>query len=223
MRILVIEDEHRIAHALKKGLEQETYAVDIAYNGKNGYDLAMSEEYDVILLDVMIPEMDGMTLLTNLRANGKHTPILMLTAKSQIEDKIRGLDSGADDYLTKPFAFEELLARVRALIRRPQKSQGSTLVVSDVSLDTHTKMVTRGATPIALSQKEYALLEYLLRHPKHVVTKDQIIAHVWNYDADVLQNTVEVTIKNLRTKLEKPFPKKESIIKTVRGFGYTLR
>lgn len=222
MRILVIEDEHRIAQAIKKGLEQETFAVDLAYNGKDGFDLAMGEEYDVILLDIMLPEMDGITLLKKFRANGKHTPVLLLTAKSQVEDKIRGLDSGADDYLIKPFAFEELLARVRALIRRPQASQGSTLVVSDVSLDTHTKMVTRGATPIALSQKEYALLEYLLRYPKHVVTKDQIIAHVWNYDANVLPNTVEVTIKNLRMKLEKPFPKKEAIIKTIRGFGYTL-
>lgn len=222
MRILVIEDEHRIAQAIKKGLEQETFAVDLAYNGKDGFDLAMGEEYDVILLDLMLPEMDGIALLKKFRANGKHTPVLLLTAKSQVEDKIHGLDTGADDYLTKPFAFEELLARVRALIRRPQKLQGSILKVADVSLNTQAKIVLRDDIPIALSQKEYAVLEYLMRLSKQVVTKDQIISHVWNYDSDVLPNTVEVTIKNLRMKLEKPFPKKPTLIKTVRGFGYRL-
>lgn len=222
MRVLVIEDEHRIAEAIKKGLEQEAYAVDIAYTGKDGFDLLMSEQYDVILLDLMIPNMDGLTVLKKLRDCGNHTPVLLLTSKSQVEDKIRGLDAGADDYLTKPFAFEELVARMRALIRRPHVAQGSILSVYDVSLDTHTKIVERDGRRILLSQKEYALLEFLLRHPKHVMTKDQIIAHVWNYDADVLPNTVEVTMKNLRTKLEKPFPQKEGIIKTVRGFGYSV-
>jgi two-component system OmpR family response regulator len=222
MRILVVEDEHRIAQAIKKGLEQESYAVDIAHSGTDGYDLAMGEVYDAILLDVMIPEMDGITLLSALREKQNHTPVLMLTAKSQVEDRVKGLDHGADDYLTKPFAFEELLARLRALLRRPQTTNGTVLSIDDVTLDTKAKIVMRGTSRIALSQKEYAVLEYLMRHPKHVVTKDQIISHVWDYDADVLPNTVEATIKNLRMKLEKPFPDKKAIIQTVRGFGYSV-
>lgn len=222
MRILVVEDEHKIAAAIKKGLEQENYAVDVAYTGNDGFDLASTEEYDIILLDVLLPGMDGITICRELRRREIHTPILMLTAKGQVQDKITGLDTGADDYLTKPFSFEELLARIRALARRPKTSLGNTLAIADLTLNTHTYEVMRGGTAIPLSGKEFALLEYLLRHPNTVLTKDQIIAHVWNYDADILPNTVEVYIKNLRNKIDKPFPKRQPIIETIRGFGYKI-
>lgn len=223
MRILVVEDEHRIAAAIKKGLEQERYAVDVAYTGTDGYDLATTEEYDLILLDILLPGMDGIAICAALRSQGIHTPILMLTAKGQIQDKITGLDTGADDYLTKPFSFEELLARIRALTRRPKISLGTTLTVSDLTLNPQTYDVARGGTPITLTGKEFSLLEYLMRHPNTVLTRDQIIAHVWNYDADILPNTVEVYIKNLRDKIDTPFPNRRPLLETVRGFGYKIR
>jgi DNA-binding response OmpR family regulator len=217
MRVLVVEDEHKIANSIKQGLEQESYAVDVAYTGEDGYDLATTEEYDVILLDLLLPGMDGVTICKNLRAQNIHTPILMLTAKGQITDKVIGLDSGADDYLTKPFSFEELLARVRALSRRPKQTMGNILKVGDLSLDTSSFEITRAGKTIRLSSREYSLLEYLMRHPNKTLTKDQIIAHVWNYDADVLPNTVEVYVGYLRNKLGKP-----DILHTVRGFGYKI-
>jgi len=222
MRILVVEDEHKIAAAIKKGLEQENYAVDVAYTGSDGFDLASTEEYDIILLDVLLPGMDGITICRELRRRDIHTPVLMLTAKGQVQDKITGLDTGADDYLTKPFSFEELLARIRALARRPKVSLGNTLAIADLTLNPHTYAVMRGGTAVPLSGKEFALLEYLLRHPNAVLTKDQIITHVWNYDADILPNTVEVYIKNLRNKIDKPFPKRKPLIETIRGFGYRI-
>ena len=222
MRILVVEDEHKIANSIKKGLEQEAFAVDIAYDGSGGYDLAASESYDVIVLDLMLPGMDGMEICRKLREENIHTPILILTAKGQLEDKVEGLNSGADDYLTKPFAFEELLARVRALIRRPHNSTGTTLTVEDLSLNTVSFEVKRAGKEIQLSNKEFALLEYLLRHPNLTLTKEQIIDHVWNYDADVLPNTVEVYIGYLRNKIDKPFPGSPALIHTIRGFGYRL-
>jgi len=222
MRILVVEDEHKIANSIKKGLEQESYAVDVAFTGVDGYDLAFSEDYDLIILDILLPEINGIEICKKLREKNIHVPILMLTAKGQISDKVEGLDSGADDYLTKPFAFEELLARVRALIRRPHNTVGAVLSIEDLSLNTVSFEVKRGDTPIQLSNKEFALLEYLLRHPGRILTKDQIISHVWNYDADVLPNTVEVYIGYLRNKIDKPFPKKDSLIHTVRGFGYKV-
>ena len=223
MRILVVEDEHKIAAAIKKGLEQETYAVDLAFTGPDGYDLALTEEYDLILLDLMLPGMDGLTLCRTLRAKHIHTPVLMLTAKGQISDKVSGLDSGADDYLTKPFSFEELLARVRALARRPKSVLGNVLSVKGLKLDTVTYEVTYLGKRIPLSGKEFSLLEYLMKHPKQVLSKDQIIAHVWDYDADILPNTVEVYIKNLRNKIDVPFSKKrQPLIVTVRGFGYRV-
>ncbi len=217
MRILVVEDEHKIAASIKKGLEQESFAVDLAYTGNEGYDLASSESYDLIVLDVMLPEMTGVEICAKLRKENIHTPILMLTAKGQISDKVEGLNSGADDYLTKPFAFEELLARVKALGRRPKNSTGSIYSVSDLSLNTLTYEVKRGQKKIKLSAKEFSLLEYLMRNANQVVSKDQIIEHVWDYDADVLPNTVEVFVGYLRNKLGKP-----DLIKTVRGFGYKL-
>lgn len=214
MRVLVIEDEHRIAEALKKGLEQERYAVDLAYTGNNGYELATNEDYDLIVMDLMLPGMDGNTICSKLRKENIHTPILMLTAKSQVSDKVAGLDSGADDYLTKPFAFEELLSRIRALLRRPKGETSNELVSGDISMNTATFDVKVGEQPVALSSKEYSLLEYLLRHKNMIVSKEQIISHVWDYDSDILPNTVEVYVKKLRAK--------GIVLTTVRGFGYKL-
>lgn len=222
MRILVVEDEHKIANSIKKGLEQESYAVDVVYTGDEGLDLASGEEYDLLILDILLPEINGVEICRKLREQQIHTPVLMLTAKGQISDKVEGLDAGADDYLTKPFAFEELLARVRALIRRPHNSSGTVLTVEDLSLDTVTYEVKRGDKEIRVSSKEFALLEYLLRHPNRTLSKDQIIGHVWNYDSDILPNTVEVYIGYLRNKIDKPFPKKPALIHTNRGFGYRL-
>jgi len=221
MRILVIEDEQKIANAIRKGLELESYAVDVAYDGIRGYDLASVEEYDVILLDLMLPGMDGLTICRRLREGKIHTPVLMLTAKGQLHDRVGGLNSGADDYLIKPFAFEELLARIRALARRSKNCVGPVLIVSDLSLDTLTYQVRRGDISLRLSNKEFALLEYLMRRADQIVTKEQIINHVWNYEADILPNTVEVYIGYLRNKIDKPF-NKPRLIHTVRGFGYKL-
>lgn len=223
MRILVIEDEHKIANSLKKGLEQESFAVDVAYDGETGFDLAASEDYEVIVLDLMLPKMDGLVLARKLRTEENvHTPILILTAKGQLDDKIDGLNAGADDYLVKPFAFEELLARIRALSRRPKKVISQLLTCKDLSLSTITLTVKRGGQLIHLSRREFSLLEYLLRHVNTVLNKDQIIGHVWSYDADILPNTVEVFIGYLRNKIDRPFPKKPVLIHTVRGFGYKI-
>ena len=222
MRILVVEDEHRIANSIKKGLEQEKYAVDVTYTGTDGFDLASTEEYDLIILDLLLPGMDGISLCKGLRAKQIHTPVLMLTAKGQIRDKVEGLDSGADDYMTKPFSFEELLARIRALIRRPKKALSETLRIDDLELNTVSYEVRRGTHELALSNKEFSLLEYLMRHARTVITKEQIISHVWDYESDILPNTVEVYIRNLRNKIDNPFPTEKQYIQTVRGFGYKL-
>lgn len=222
MRVLVVEDEHKIANSIKKGLELESYAADVAFDGTEGFNLASAEDYDLIILDRMLPGMDGIEISKQLRKEKNHIPILILTAKSQIADKVEGLNAGADDYLTKPFAFEELLARVRALIRRPKNNTGTVLNLRDLSLNTLDYQVKRGKIEIRLSAKEFALLEYLMRHPNQVLTKDQIINHVWNYDADVLPNTVEVYIGYLRNKIDKPFPKGSHLIQTIRGFGYRI-
>lgn len=221
MRILVVEDEHKIAHSIQQGLEQERYAVDVAYDGSQGLDLASTEAYDLIILDRMLPKMNGTAITKELRKNGIHIPILMLTARGQIEDKVEGLDSGADDYVTKPFAFSELLARIRALIRRPKQTESSTLSIRDLVLETTNFEVKRGDTIVNLSSKEYAVLEYLMRHPNKILKKEQILQHVWDYDTDILPNTVEVYIKHLRDKIDTPFsgPK---LIHTVRGFGYKI-
>lgn len=222
MRVLIIEDEHKIANSIKKGLEQESFAVDLAFDGEEGYDLASSEDYDVIILDLMLPKLSGEDICRNLRKENIHTPILMLTAKGELSNRVSGLNSGADDYLVKPFAFEELLARTRALIRRPKSSLGQELKTEDLILNPQTFEVKRGEKEIVLSKKEFALLEYLLRNADKVLTKDQIINHVWDYDADVLPNTVEVYIGYLRNKIDLPFKEKKPLINTVRGFGYRL-
>ena len=217
MRVLVVEDEHKIANSIKQGLEQEKYAVDVVFTGAEGLDLAIGEEYDCIILDRLLPEIEGVEILKQIREKNIHTPVLLLTAKGQIEDKVEGLNAGADDYLLKPFAFTELLARIRALIRRPKKSIGSILKINNLTLDPSTFDVLRSDKKINLSSKEFSLLEYLMRHPNQTIKKDQIIAHVWDYEADVLPNSVEVYIKHLRDKLGEP-----NLIHTVRGFGYKI-
>lgn len=222
MKILVIEDEHRIAQAIKEGLEEESYAVDVEYDGEGGYNAASAapDQYDVILLDVMMPKLSGYEVAAKLRSEGNHTPILMLTAKDQEKDIIKGLDTGADDYLAKPFSFEVLLARIRALLRRPHYSLGEVLNIGDLTLDPAMKLVTRAGKSIHLTSKEYAILEYLMRNAGRVLSKDSIISHVWDFDADVLPNNVEVFITFLRSKIDKPF--KKPLIHTVRGFGYKV-
>lgn len=221
MKILLIEDEHKIASAIKKGLEQESFTVDVVYDGQSGFDLAIAEDFDVIVLDRMLPGLDGLEICSQLRAQKNHTPILMLTAKGQISDRVEGLNSGADDYLTKPFAFEELLARIRALTRRPRESIGPVLQVENLTLNPVTFEVMQNGKPVHLSSKEFSLLEYLMRHSFQLLTKDQIINHVWSYDSDILPNTLEVYIGYLRNKIDKPF-KSNPLIQTVRGFGYRL-
>lgn len=221
MRILVVEDEHKIARAVAKALEQESYAVDVAYDGDEGYAMATTEPYDVAIIDRMIPgEYDGIGIITAMREAKIHTPVLLLTALGTTADKTKGLDSGADDYLVKPFALAELLARVRALMRRPPEQKGTVLKAGDLELDTTTFTVTRGGKDINLTSKEFALLEYLLRNQGRPSSKENIVAHVWDYDADILLNTVEVYIKYLRAKIDEPFDM--PLIKTVRGFGYKI-
>lgn len=206
MRILVVEDEHKIANAIKKGLAQEKFAVDVAYDGDDGLAMATSEEYDLVILDRMLPgEVDGLGILKQMRLDNIHTPVLFLTAKDKINDRVEGLNAGADDYLVKPFAFEELLARVRALMRRPSDNKSSQLEYLDLKLDPINFTLSRAGRPIQLTSKEFALLEYMMRNPDRILTKDNIIAHVWDYDADILPNTVEVYIGYLRAKVDKPF------------------
>lgn len=222
MKVLVVEDEHKIAHSIKRGLELEGYVVDVAYDGQSGYEMAGAEEFDVLVLDIMLPGMDGITVCKKLREDHIHTPILMLTAKGELDDKVTGLNTGADDYLVKPFAFAELIARLKALHRRPKQTLQQKLQIDDLEVDTTNYEVTRGDKKITLSKKEFSLLEYLIRHAGQTVTKDQIIQNVWNYEADVLPNTVEVYIGYLRQKIDKAFPESNSLIKTIRGFGYKL-
>ncbi|RYX78928.1 response regulator transcription factor [bacterium] len=222
MRILVVEDEHKIARALKRALEQESFAVDVVYDGDEGHSMATSEPYDLAIIDRMIPgDYDGIAIVKAMREAKIHTPVLLLTALGTTSDKTKGLDSGADDYLVKPFALEELLARVRALLRRPTEQQSIVLTAGDLTLDTTIFKVTRGGQEIKLTSKEFALLEYLLRNQGRPLSKETIIAHVWDYDADILLNTVEVYIKYLRTKVDQPF-KTPPLIQTVRGFGYKI-
>jgi DNA-binding response OmpR family regulator len=222
MKILVVEDEHKSAAAIKRGLEQEHFAVDIEHDSDEGLSAIINDEYDLIILDRMLPgTLDGIDICERMRAKKIFTPVLMLTAKDKISDRVEGLNAGADDYLVKPFSFEELLARVHALLRRPKDSTGNTLEADNLVLNTTTYQVTRDGKDIELSSKEYALLEYLLRHPGQVLSKTNIISHVWNFDSDILPNTVEVYIGYLRNKIDKPF-KGPKLIHTVRGFGYKV-
>ena len=222
MRILIVEDEHKIANSIKQGLEQERYTVDVSYDGDSGYDIATTEHYDLIILDRLLPGMDGLAICQKLREDKNNTPILILTAKGQIMDRVEGLNTGADDYLTKPFAFEELLARVKALVRRPNKILENKIKVEDLVLDIDNFTVERAGKNIQLSAKEFSLLEYLMRNVGKTLKKQQIINHVWNYDSDILPNTVEVFIGYLRNKIDEPFENEKPIIHTIRGFGYKL-
>jgi heavy metal response regulator len=221
MRILVIEDEKKVADFISNGLAEEGYAVDVAHDGDQGYFLATTNEYDAILLDIMLPKMDGITLCTKLRSEDNHTPILMLTAKDAIKDKVRGLDAGADDYLTKPFAFEELLARIRSLLRKKSLQQKTLFQVDNLVLDTITHTVSRGEREIPLSVKEYALLEYLMRNTGSVVTRTMIAEHVWDINFDTFTNVIDVYISYLRNKIDRGHETK--LIHTVRGRGYVLK
>jgi DNA-binding response OmpR family regulator len=220
MRVLIIEDEHKLASALKKGMEREAYVVDTEYNGDDGLDSAQTGDYSLIVLDRMLPgAIDGIGICQKLRAANIHTPVIMLTAKGQLDDRISGLDAGADDYLVKPFAFTELLARIRALLRRPEDSLGTMLQIEDLSLNPATFEVRRADRLISLSNKEFTLLQYMMRHQNQVLSKTNLISNVWNFDADILENTVEVYVGYLRNKVDKPFAG-PSLIHTIRGFGY---
>lgn len=222
MRILVVEDDHKIAGALVRGLERQSYAVDVCFDGDDGLGMATTQSYDLVILDRMLPGTDGMKILSSMRENSIHTPVLMLTAKDRVLDRAEGLNTGADDYLVKPFAFIELMARVRALLRRPQESLDTKIEVDGVELDRDNFSATRRGKTIELTAKEFALLEYLMSSGGRIVTKDHIMQHVWDYDADILPNTVEVYIGYLRNKLDKAFPELPNLIHTRRGFGYSF-
>ncbi|HEY6072960.1 MAG TPA: response regulator transcription factor [Anaerolineales bacterium] len=221
MRILLVEDEHKISRYVKRGLEEAGYAVDAVYTGREALDWAHAILYDLIILDILLPELDGLSVCRGLRAEKNHTSILMLTARDTVDDRVAGLDAGADDYLTKPFAIKELLARVRALARRVGDAEKSAvLTLSDLELDPAAHRVMRGGKLIALPAKEFSLLEYMLRNKGRVVTRTMIAEHLWNYDFYNHSNVVDVYIRNLRRKVDDPFDPK--LIHTLRGIGYRL-
>ncbi len=221
MRILVIDDDRRLCTVIKRGLLEEAYAVDLAYDGEEGEYLAEVNPYDLIILDIMLPNKDGIQVCRELRAKKINSPILMLTAKDTVEDRVKGLDTGADDYLIKPFAFNELLARVRALLRREGTSKSQELRVGDLTLNALTRQIWRGQRLIELTTKEYVILEYLMRHPNVVVTRTMIEEHAWDYDFDSLSNLVDVYMRRLRRKIDNEG--EDSLIQTVRGAGYRLK
>lgn len=221
MRVLIVEDEKRMASFIQRGLKEEGYAVDIAEDGEKGWEYASVNEYDVIILDWMLPKMDGLALCAKIRESGSRVPVLMLTVRDTVEDKIKGLDQGADDYLTKPFAFDELLARLRALSRRPRDLQTETVLKEgNMTLDLVSHRVSIGQEQVLLSQKEYALLEFLMRRKGQVVTRSQIAEHVWDLHFDPMSNTIDVYINFLRKKIDGS--RKKSRIETLRGAGYRL-
>lgn len=221
MRILIVEDEKKVASFIKKGLEEEYFAVDIAYDGKEGLKLITSEEYDIIVMDIMLPYLDGISLLKEIRRRNILSPVLMLTVKDSLKDKVEGLNSGADDYLTKPFAFEELLARLRALLRRNENSKSSTLKVGDLVLDLQSHKVLRNNQEIILTPKEYSILEYLMRNTNKVISRTKLIEHVYDYHFDTETNIIDVYINKVRTKIDNNFEK--PLIHTIRGIGYILK
>jgi heavy metal response regulator len=220
MRILVIEDEKKVASFIKKGLEEEHYAVDTAYDGEIGLYMADVNEYDLIVLDLMIPKIDGLEVLKRIRSSKNNVPILILTAKNTVEDIVKGLDSGCDDYLTKPFNFMVFLARIRALLRREKIEKEPLIKIGDLTLSPVTHKVTRSGSEIELTSKEYALLEYFIRNPDRVLTRTMISEHVWDYHFDSLTNVVDVYVNYLRKKIDKDFEPK--LIHTIRGVGYIL-
>ena len=223
MRVLLVEDEEKIAKAVKRGLELKGYAVDTVADSDSGLSYAVDPDYDIIILDRMLPgSMDGIEIAKRARSEGQKAPILILTARGSIDDRVEGLNSGADDYLIKPFSFSELVARMQALMRRPPITSSTVLSYDDLTLDPSKFEVTRDGKSIKLSSKEFALLEYFMRHTEQILTKDMIINHVWNGDAIVMPNTVEVYIGYLRAKIDRPFPDKPTLVNTVRGFGYKL-
>ncbi|MBI4225558.1 response regulator transcription factor [Candidatus Roizmanbacteria bacterium] len=220
MRILIIEDEYRLSNVVKKGLVEEGFAVDQAFDGEEGIYLAESESYDLIILDLMLPKVDGLKVCRELRNKKLKMPILILTAKSKIEDKVKGLESGADDYLVKPFAFAELKARIQALIRRSHNEADPILKLDDLELDPAKHIVKRSKKIIPLTPKEFAILEYLLRHKNTIVTRTQVTEHVWDYNFDALSNVVDVFITTLRRKINTGF--KNKLIQTIHGVGYKM-
>lgn len=221
MRILLVEDEKKIAGFVKRGLKEEHYAVDVAPNAEKAHFLASINSYDLIILDLMLPDKDGVALCKELRNKKIHVPILMLTARNEVKDKITGLDSGADDYLTKPFAFDELLARVRALLRRKTSDKQPALKIGDLELNQLTHKVKRQGKEIELTSKEYALLEYFMLHANQVITRTMISEHVWDEDFDSFTNVIDVYVNYLRNKIDKNFKKK--LIQTIRGTGYIIK
>lgn len=222
MQILVVEDEEKIANFLRRGLLEESYAVDVAGDGEDALYKFEINEYDLVILDLLIPKIDGIGVCRKIREVNTSTPILILTARDATEDKIKGLDAGADDYMTKPFSFSELSARVRALLRRGKKSDPAVLKIDNLALDPATKTATRGKTRIVLTTREYALLEYFMRNPNRVLTKSELLEHVWDYSYDGLSNILETYVKYLRKKL-KVHAQDQELIYTMRGSGYVLR
>lgn len=222
MRILIVEDEVKIATLLKESLIAKRYVVDVCYDGEAGFNQALEEVYDLVILDLGLPRMDGVEVCAQLRQEGLDTPILMLTARDAVESRVMGLDVGADDYLIKPFSLDELLARIRSLLRRGSQSTSSLLMVADVRLNQKTLEVTRADTAIRLSAKEYALLEFLMREPSAIMSKSTLLDHVWGGEVDVFSNVVDVYVGYLRNKLNKPFPQSLKLLETVKGMGYRL-
>ncbi len=221
MRILVVEDERKVARFIERGLKEERFAVDVATDGEEGLFRAQSNDYDLIVLDVLMPKKDGFQVLRELRAAKCRARILMLTARDSVEDRVRGLEGGADDYLVKPFAFVEFLARVRVLLRRGAEDGPLLLRGLDLTLDLKTRKVTRAGRPVTLSAKEFGVLEYLLRHPDEVVTRTQLAEHVWDENFDSFSNVIDVTVYHLREKVDRGF--EPALIHTVRGAGYVLK
>jgi two-component system, OmpR family, response regulator len=221
MRALIVEDDRAISEFVARGLREAGFAVDEAPDGQAGLALALSEPYDVAVVDLMLPQRDGLSLIDELRRRGRTTPVLILSARRSVDDRVRGLQSGGDDYLTKPFAFAELLARVQALVRRATRApEPTTLTLGDLTLDLLTRKVTRGGTSIELRPREFALLEYLMRNAGKVVSKTMILSHVWDYTFDPQTNIVDVLVSRLREKVDRPFDRK--LLRTVRGVGYVL-